>query len=313
MNSIKIIANGVYLPETEVNNDELNDRYKLSENWIFKRTGIQKRWYETILNIDEMAINSVKNLLENSGMPKIDVSKIGAIIVATTSTKKIMPGISNQIQKFLGIEKCICIDILAGCSGYVNAFDLARKYICLGEVEYALVVGVEQLSNYLDKEDLNTTIILGDGAGATLIGKGNEDKLYLQNIVSTSKNNEILTCDNYEEKISMNGKAIYKYATTQTVENIKQTLQMANLDIDKVKYIVPHQSNKRILDAIAQKLEISNDKIYSNIQEVGNTFCASIPIALNEMMSQSLIKSGDFVILLGYGGGLNLGSILIEI
>lgn len=313
MNSIKIIANGVYLPETEVNNDELNDRYKLSENWIFKRTGIQKRWYETILNIDEMAINSVKNLLENSGMPKIDVSKIGAIIVATTSTKKIMPGISNQIQKFLGIEKCICIDILAGCSGYVNAFDLARKYICLGEVEYALVVGVEQLSNYLDKEDLNTTIILGDGAGATLIGKGNEDKLYLQNIVSTSKNNEILTCDNYEEKISMNGKAIYKYATTQTVENIKQTLQMANLDIDKVKYIVPHQSNKRILDAIAQKLEISNDKIFSNIQEVGNTFCASIPIALNEMMSQSLIKSGDFVILLGYGGGLNLGSILIEI
>lgn len=313
MNSIKIIANGVYLPETEVNNDELNDRYKLSENWIFKRTGIQKRWYETILNIDEMAINSVKNLLENSGMPKIDVSKIGAIIVATTSTKKIMPGISNQIQKFLGIEKCICIDILAGCSGYVNAFDLARKYICLGEVEYALVVGVEQLSNYLDKEDLNTTIILGDGAGATLIGKGNEDKLYLQNIVSTSKNNEILTCDNYEEKISMNGKAIYKYATTQTVENIKQTLQMANLDIDKVKYIVPHQSNKRILDAIAQKLEISNDKIFSNIQEIGNTFCASIPIALNEMMSQSLIKSGDFVILLGYGGGLNLGSILIEI
>lgn len=313
MNSIKIIANGVYLPETEVNNDELNDRYKLSENWIFKRTGIQKRWYETILNIDEMAINSVKNLLENSSMSKIDVSKIGAIIVATTSTKKIMPGISNQIQKFLGIEKCICIDILAGCSGYVNAFDLARKYICLGEVEYALVVGVEQLSNYLDKEDLNTTIILGDGAGATLIGKSNEDKLYLQNIVSTSKNNEILTCDNYEEKISMNGKAIYKYATTQTVENIKQTLQMANLDIDKVKYIVPHQSNKRILDAIAQKLEISNDKIYSNIQEVGNTFCASIPIALNEMMSQSLIKSGDFVILLGYGGGLNLGSILIEI
>lgn len=313
MNSIKIIANGVYLPETEVNNDELNDRYKLSENWIFKRTGIQKRWYETILNIDEMAINSVKNLLENSGMPKIDVSKIGAIIVATTSTKKIMPGISNQIQKFLGIEKCICIDILAGCSGYVNAFDLARKYICLGEVEYALVVGVEQLSNYLDKEDLNTTIILGDGAGATLIGKGNEDKLYLQNIVSTSKNNEILTCDNYEEKISMNGKAIYKYATTQTVENIKQTLQMANLYIDKVKYIVPHQSNKRILDAIAQKLEISNDKIFSNIQEIGNTFCASIPIALNEMMSQSLIKSGDFVILLGYGGGLNLGSILIEI
>lgn len=313
MNSIKIIANGVYLPETEVNNDELNDRYKLSENWIFKRTGIQKRWYETILNIDEMAINSVKNLLENSSMSKIDISKIGAIIVATTSTKKIMPGISNQIQKFLGIEKCICIDILAGCSGYVNAFDLARKYICLGEVEYALVVGVEQLSNYLDKEDLNTTIILGDGAGATLIGKSNENKLYLQNIVSTSKNNEILTCDNYEEKISMNGKAIYKYATTQTVENIKQTLQMANLDIDKVKYIVPHQSNKRILDAIAQKLEISNDKIYSNIQEVGNTFCASIPIALNEMMSQSLIKSGDFVILLGYGGGLNLGSILIEI
>lgn len=358
MNSIKIIASGVYLPNTEVNNDELNIKYKLDENWIAKRTGIMKRWYETNNNIEQMAINSVIDLLQNIQSTyseknncsnqlvtfeeadilkdenttctantniintlnnrdihvsnTIDTSKIGAIIVATTSTKKLMPGISNSVQKFLNIEKCICMDILAGCSGYINAFDLARKYICLGEAEYVLVIGVEQLSKYLDTDDLSTTIILGDGAGATLIGKSDNDKLYFQNIVSTTKDNDILTCDNFK-KLYMNGKSVYKYATTKTVENVKEIMDKANVSIDEIKYIIPHQSNKRILDAITQRLQLPNDKVYSNIKYVGNTFCASIPIAINDMFKNNLLKTGDLVILLGYGGGLNLGSILIQI
>lgn len=234
------------------------------------------------------------------------------IIVASTSTDKLMPGISYIVQKELQIKKCMCMDILAGCNGYINAFDIARNYIALGKVNYALVVGCEVLSSYTNEFDFGTAIILSDGAGATLIGKTKEEKMYSSLIESEGQRGEILTC-NSNEKIKMEGKAIYKYAVTDTVKNVRQLLQENNLTLDDIKYIVPHQSNMRIIQGIAQRLKISKEKIYTNIKETGNTFCASIPIALNEMFEKELLQKNDKIILLGYGGGLNLGSILIEI
>ncbi|MBE5805998.1 MAG: ketoacyl-ACP synthase III [Clostridiales bacterium] len=314
MNSIKIIANGVYLPDNEISNEALNEIYNLENNWIYKRTGIKKRWYETGNTIEKMAINAVENLINNNNLKIEELrEKVGVIVVATTSSTKIMPGISNEVQKYLGIKECICLDISAGCSGYINALDIVRKYICLDNIDYGLVIGVEKLSEYVDKEDINTRIILGDGAGVTLVGKSTrKSKKYYQKITSTYENNEILVCDNQNKCINMNGKSIYKYATTYTVNNIKEILEQSKICIDDIKYIVPHQSNKRILDAITQKLELSKEKVFSNIENIGNTFCASIPIALNEMIKNNLIKDGDLIILLGYGGGLNLGSILLE-
>ena len=234
------------------------------------------------------------------------------IIVATTSTDKLMPGISYIVQKELQIKKCICMDILAGCSGFINAFDIARNYIALGKVNYALVIGCEVLSNYTNVDDFGTAIILSDGAGATLIGKIKEEKIYSSLLESDGQKGEILTCTS-NDKIKMEGKAIYKYAVTDTVKNVIQLLEDNNLTLEQIKYIVPHQSNIRIMQAIAQRLKIPEGKMYTNIKEIGNTFCASIPIALNEMFEKGLLQKNDKIILLGYGGGLNLGSILIEI
>lgn len=128
MNSIKIIANGSYLPNYELKNEELNKKFNLPEGWIEKRTGIKKRFYAKEERIEEMAIKAVENLMSKTN---IDKEKIGCIIVATTSTGKLMPGISYLIQKKLDIKKCMCLDILAGCSGYINAFDIAQKYISM--------------------------------------------------------------------------------------------------------------------------------------------------------------------------------------
>ncbi len=308
MNYIKILASGKYLPKIKIKSEELENKLNLEKNYIYKRTGIKDRYNIEEETIEEMAKNAVQNLFEQN----ITKENIGLIIVATTTTNCLMPGISNYIQKEFEIAPCICLDILAGCSGYINAFDIASLYIQTGKIEKALVIGVDVLSKYTNSTDIGTAIILSDGAGATLIGKTEEEKLYVSNIKADGKNNEILICKS-NENIFMNGKEIYKYAVTNTVKNIKQLLKKSNETMENIKYIVPHQSNIKIIKAIATRLNIDTNKIYTNIKHTGNTFCASIPIAIDEMIEKNLLKKGDKIILLGYGGGLNTGTILLEI
>ena len=308
MNSIKILASGIYLPEKMVNNSYLNNKFNLDGSWIYKRTGIQTRYWAEDESMADIAIKAVENLLQKS---KINVQDIGLIIVASTNFEDSMPGISFQIQKQFNIQNCMCMDILAGCSGYINAIDIAKKYIDSDEVKYSLVVGVEKLSKYIDKDDINTAILLGDGAGAMLLEKA-KDKKYAKNIESIGKDGDILTCKE-NEKIYMDGKRIYKFAIAKVAENINKLLERENINISEIKYIVPHQSNLRILTSIAKKIGAKEGQVYVNISNIGNTFNASIPIALNEMLEKNLLKEHDKIVLVGYGGGLNLGSIVIEI
>ena len=308
MNSIKFIASGMYLPKQEIENTYFTKLFNIDNNWLYKRTGIEKRFWAEDEKDSDLAIKAVTDLKNKTAF---DLNKIGLIIVASTKTEQTMPGISFKIQKEFDIQNCMCLDILAGCSGYINALDIARKYIELDEVEYALVVGVEKLSKYLDKNDINTAIILGDGAGATLIGKS-KNKLYAKNIESIGQQGDILTCKE-NAKIYMDGKKIYKFGTARVAENIKELLNKEKIDISEIKYIIPHQSNLRILKSMAEKVGATKEQMYVNIKDVGNTFNASIPIALNEVLDKKLLKENDKIILVGYGGGLNLGSILIEL
>ena len=259
--------------------------------------------------ISTQSYSSLKNTLK-------DEKDIDLIITATTTPTNIMPGISNIIQKELGIKTCIAFDILAGCSGFINAIDVAKKYIEGSTAKKALVVGIEQLSKYVDKNDIGTSIILSDGAGAILIEGTAEEKKYCSKIETTIDEKEILKTYIKDGifKLEMDGKEVYKYAVTETVKNIEELLQKSNETLENIKYIVPHQSNLKIIKSIANRLGTDIiDKMYVNIDKIGNTFCASIPIALDEMIKKGLLQSGDKVILLGYGGGLNTASILIEI
>lgn len=309
MNSIKIVASGMYLPGKGIDNSFFNNKFKLDEDWIFKRTGINKRYWTDSESTSEMSIKAVKNLIETND--NVNLNNIGLIIVASTSFETTMPGISFEIQKEFNIDKCMCMDISAGCGGYINALDIARNYIELGEIKSALVIGAERLSKYIDKEDINTVILLGDGAGATLIEKS-ENKLYAKSIESIGKEGNILTCKE-NQKIYMDGKKIYKFGTIKVSDNINQLLKRENINIQDIKYIIPHQSNLRMMQSMADKIEAKKEQMYINISEVGNTFNASIPIALNQVIKNKLIKEKDKIMLVGYGGGLNLGSILIEI
>lgn len=306
MNSIKIVESKSYLPKKHILNDELEKKFNLEKGYLKKRTGIEKRNYIINEKIEELAQKAVEQMNKNK------LKDIDLIIVATTSTKMLMPSISNYIQKKLGIEKCICLDILAGCSGFINAFDIAKMYIQIGKVQKALVIGVDLLSETIDKNDLDLLAVLSDGAGATLIEKNNEQKLYYSNIVSEPDNDKILVYKT-NSKMNMKGKEVYKYAVTKTVDNIKELLNISNEKLENIKYIIPHQSNLKIMNSIANRLNIDKNKMYINIQDKGNSFCATIPIAISEMLEKNMLKDGDKVILLGYGGGINTGSILLEI
>ena len=285
MESIQIIGNGLYLPALKINNTELEKKFNVEEGYILKRTGINIRYYKKDEDICKMALKASKVAIEKA---KIVANCIDLIIVATTSTNVLMPGISYYIQKELKIETCMCLDILAGCAGYINALDIAKLYIDSKKINTALIIGVDVLSECTNENDINTKIILSDGAGATIVKR-------------------------IEEKIKMDGKAIYKYAVTETVNNIEELLKRNSIKLEDVKYIIPHQSNIKIIKSIATKLNVSMDKVYTNINKIGNTFCASIPIALTQMYEDNLLKDGDKVILIGYGGGLNTASILLEI
>lgn len=308
MNSIKILATGMYLPKNELANEYFNQKFRLSKEWIEQRTGIKKRFWVKDESATDLAINATRDLTDKSN---IDIKEVGLIIVASTKFDDAMPGVAFEIQKEFNIPECICINLLAGCSGYINALDIAKKYLEFEEVKYALVIGVETISKSINQEDVNTAILLGDGAGATLITKA-KNKKYLYNIESIGQDGDILTCKE-NEKLYMEGKKVYKFATTMVSDNINRLLKKGNLKISDVKYIIPHQSNFKILENICKKIGATKEQMYININGVGNTFNASVPIALNEIFAKGLIKENDSIVLAGYGGGLNIGSILIEI
>ena len=311
MKSIKIIKTGAYIPEIKKENIEIEKELNLEDGYIKKRTGIETRYY---LKSVQDEIDMAKKLVGN--MIKDEEKDIDLIITATTTPTYMMPGLSNIIQKELGIKTCIAFDILAGCSGFINAIDIAKKYMESSKTKKALIVGIEQLSKYVDKNDIGTAIILSDGAGAILIEGTAEEKKYCSKIETTIDEKEILKTYVKDGifKLEMDGKEVYKYAVTETVKNLEELLQKSNETLENIKYIVPHQSNLKIIKSIANRLGTDIiDKMYVNIDKIGNTFCASIPIALDEMIKKRLLQTGDKVILLGYGGGLNTASILIEI
>ena len=306
MKQIKIVTSASYLPKRKIVNEEIEQELNLEKGYIYKRTGIQERFYVEDETIEEMAIEAVKKIKN-----KQNLEELGLIIVATTSSGKIMPGIANEVQKQLQLPPCICLDILAGCSGFINAVDIAKMYIQTERVKKALVIGVDLLSKTIAKEDIATLAVLSDGAGAILLEATDEEKQYVANIQAEPDQKNIL---NYQanQTIQMNGKEVYRYAVTKTVENIETLLTISGEKIESVKYIIPHQSNIKILNAIENRLKITKGKLYKNIEHKGNTFCASIPIALEELQEKRQLQSGDKIILLGYGGGLNTGSIFMS-
>lgn len=320
----EIVGVGGYVPERVVSNKDLEAIVDTTDQWITTRTGIVERRISTGEKTSHMAVKAAYKAIQNAG---IDKREIDLVIMATISPDFFTPSTANLVQGELKLKEIPSFDISAGCTGFIYAIQIADQFIKSGQCRCVLVIGAEILSKVLNWQDRNTCVLFGDGAGAIVLKQSSRagilytytgsrgDLEGLLTVPAISLKNPFLMEDTISENhsyIYMNGKEIFKFATDIMLKSIEKILKDNKLTINEIDYIIPHQANCRIIDYVAKKLKISPDKFYKNIDHFGNTSAASIPLALDEMIANKIIRKGNRIIMVGFGGGLTWGSILFD-
>lgn len=296
-----------------------------SDEWIRTRTGIiERRVVSEDENTSDLAVKAAKIAIKDA---KISEDDIDLIVVATASPDLIWPSTACIVQGKLGIKNCGAFDISAVCTGFVYGLSVASQFVATGMYKNVLLIGAESISRFVNWEDRNTCILFGDGAGAVVLQETDEEFGILANYLGADgEKTDILKIpaggssipsshDSVEKKlhyIQMNGNEVYKFAITAFVKSIKKVLSLSKFNLDEVDYIIPHQANQRITEAVSVKLKMDKDKIISNISKYGNTSTASIPLALDETYREGKIKHGDIIITVGFGAGLTWGANLLR-
>ncbi len=320
----EIIGVGGYVPEKAVTNGELESIVDTSDQWITSRTGIAERRVSTGEKTAQIALKAAQSAIEKAG---IKPDEIDLIILATITPDFFTPSTASLVQADLGLKDVPSFDISAGCTGFIYGLQIADQFIKSGQSRCTLVIGAEILSKVLDWNDRNTCVLFGDGAGAVVLKRsrrkgivstytGSQGDLEgFLTIPAVSLRNPFFRNQSKIEDHSymyMNGKEIFKFATHIMIKSIEMILEENKITIHDVDYIVPHQANFRIIDNVAKKLKVSPEKFYKNMDHFGNTSAASIPLALDEMTEKKMIRDGDRIIMVGFGGGLTWGSILLN-
>ena len=318
--STGIIGTGSYLPPTIIDNNELAKMVKTNDEWIREHTGIVERHIATDETTSFMATEASLAAIENAG---IDPKEIDLILFATLSPERATPSMSCIVQDKVGATNATCFDLNAACSGFVYALQTADAYITAGMAKTALVIGSETLSKMVDWKDRSTCILFADGAGAVIVTK--QDHGIINSIThSDGSKGMSLKCKerstrNFLNKksedkhyIQMIGPDIFKFAVRKVPACIELLLERAGVTKEEVTYFVLHQANARIVASVSKKMEVPIEKFPMNIEHCGNTSSASIPILLDEMNRDGMLKRGDKIVLCGFGGGLTWGAQLIE-
>lgn len=304
---MKIISTGKYLPKEILSNYDLEKMVDTSNEWIVQRTGIKERRIARKESSLDLAYKASKKAIMKANY---DSKNIDLIIVATITAEKVSPSIASLLQKKLKLNNkdTICFDINAACTGFIYALHIANQMLANGKYKGALVVGAEKLSNIIDYNDRNTCILFGDGAGAMIIENNN----YLAHFYLSSKGDEAkLLVEN--NKLSMNGKAVFSFAVRAIQEMINKLLDETNLKLCDIEKIIPHQANIRITKTVAENMGINHDLFYMNIVNYGNTSAASVIIALDEYLEESGPLDNKNIMLLAFGAGLTWGGALLRL
>ncbi|MED5433477.1 MAG: beta-ketoacyl-ACP synthase III [Candidatus Neomarinimicrobiota bacterium] len=329
MHKSKIIGMGFKVPDNIISNDDLSKMMDTSDDWIQSRSGIkERRWATDKIATSDLALVAANNAISNA---EIDSKEIDMVIVGTLSSDYFFPGVSAQLQEKLNLNTIGAFDIKAACSAFVYSISIADQYIKTGMAKTILVVGAETQTKLIEKstEGRDVAVLFGDGAGAAIL-KRSEDK---SEILSTHLHSEGKDLKNLwmeapgtshgswfkenqfdKSKFTpkMNGREVFRNAVTRFPEVINEALNFNNLDINDIKLIIPHQANYRISEAVAKRLGVGMDKVYSNIHKYGNTTAASIPIALTEAIESGKIGKGDIIILAAFGAGYTWASAAIK-
>ena len=317
-----VVGSGAYLPQKVVTNDDMTKIVDTSDEWIRQRTGIEQRHFAADDQYtSDLGYNAAIDALKNASM---DAQDIDLIICATATPDNTFPATSVSIQNRLGIHHGAAFDVQAVCSGFVYAMSTADMYIRCGRAKNVLVIGAETFSRILDFEDRTTCVLFGDGAGAVVLqaqeGEGtNGDRgILTSHIRSDGRHKEKLYVDGGPSTtqtaghLRMEGKEVFKHAVGMITDVITDAFDATGLGADDLAWFVPHQANKRIIDASAKKLKIAKEKVVTTVNLHGNTSAASIPLALNVAVRDGRVQKGDVVMLEAMGAGFTWGSVLLR-
>jgi len=315
--SFNIIGTGSSCPKKVVTNDDLVTFLDTSDEWITTRTGVKARRVCNDEKINDLAVESTKQALENA---KIEAKNLDLIICATMGGDFVTPSTACCIQKEIGAT-CPAFDINAACSGFIYALDIANSYFCREGINNILVVVAENMTKYLDWTDRGTCVLFGDATAAVVLGRGDGLKAIrlaargnseVLNINNNDSNTPWQNNENEKRYLHMNGQEVFKFAVNAMVKDVRNLLKEANIAEEDVNVMLPHQANIRIIDNAKQKLNIPLESYYTNIERYGNTSAACIPVLLDELNKGNKLKKGDIIVMSAFGGGLTSGACIIE-
>ncbi|BAY19461.1 3-oxoacyl-[acyl-carrier-protein] synthase III [Anabaenopsis circularis NIES-21] len=322
---IAFTGSGSAVPETSLDNQALTALVETSDEWITTRTGIrQRRVSQPSDSLSSLAAAAGRRAIASAGIQATDID----LILLATSTPDDLFGTACKVQAELGATKAVAFDLTAACSGFVFGLVTAAQYLRTGVYQNVLLIGADILSRWVDWQDRRTCILFGDGAGAVVLQASESDRLlgfalksdgtqnHYLNLGYAATAQEILPNINvsqgHYQPITMNGKEVYRFAVQKVPEIIDKALFEARLTVDQIDWLILHQANQRILDAVAQRLGIPEQKVISNLANYGNTSAASIPLALDEAVQQGKIKSNDIIAASGFGAGLTWGAAIFQ-
>jgi 3-oxoacyl-[acyl-carrier-protein] synthase-3 len=321
----RIVSTGRALPRTALTNKDLERYMDTSDEWIKSRTGIGQRYaLRQGESLTDIAVDASRTALERAGMKPGDLD---AIIVGTVSSEYAFPSFACQVQNGLGIATIPAFDVAAACSGFVYAVSVADAHMRAGDFKKVLVVGADALSTMVDWGDRRTSVLFGDGAGAAvLVAEANNRGVLSSLLRSSGEYWNLLsvratgirgTVDSEirrsaDDAIQMKGPELFKIAVKSMEEVSRLVAERAGVKLEEIDLFVPHQANMRIISAVAERLGMPNEKVFTNIDRYGNTSAASVPIALDEAIECGRIKDNNIVMLNACGGGLTWGANLIR-
>lgn len=320
MAGIRILETAHYVPKRVVSNDELAQHMDTSDEWISSRTGISRRHLVTDENTSDLALTVAKQLLDKA---QLDATDLDFILVATMSPDYLTPGVAAQVQGALGATNAFALDLNAACAGFVYGLTVADALMQV-EGQRGLVIGADVLSKLIDWQDRTSAVLFGDGAGGFLIEKVAESHVLATDLQTFGIDGHAIRAGKVansnviageiapaEPYFAMSGRDVYNFATRQVPSSIIKALDKAGLTLADIDKVVLHQANGRMVEQVAKKLHQPMEKFPTNIAEYGNTSAASIPILIDELINDQVIKRGDKLVLTGFGGGLSIGTAVI--
>ena len=311
MNGLKLLGTGYALPTRVLDNDAMTAYVETSDEWITTRTGIRQRYFcGEGESTTTLAIEAARRALADSGLDK---SEIGCVIVATSSGEYVMPSTACLVHKALELNENIPVfDLGAACAGFLYAVDAARAMLLAHGGRAALVIGAEQMSQLLDMADRNTCVLFGDAAGAAVFAL-DEDAEYAY--VCGTRGDMAIQVGGPRRTLpmTMEGQNVFRFAVSTIPVTVDELLEKTGKTLDEVDWVICHQANQRIIDASVRRLGVPAEKFYKNLDRYANTSAASIPLALAEMKESGKLKSGQRVILVGFGGGLTWAGVMLRV